>query len=440
MRMILKLTAAILLGGCFFVQFIIVERSFQKMKEGSAINIIRQEVLTGNVFEIYSQSPARQSFLLELDEIDGRLLVNARSMDALVVGQRVRMKGKIQFQSHSLKNYNPSFLKLKRIVASLEADSLVVENEYSYTWRYFSYQLRQYLGQYLYQHFSWDSAALLRGVLVGDTSALSFEIKDHFKISGLTHVMAISGANMTMIAGAIFSLLGLVSLKRKIAATVIILSVFTLLVGASAAVVRAYAMAVVSFVGLHLGRPYLAQRSLIAVIVGIYAWDPYIPLYDIGFHLSVAATSALLVVSSFTRKYLGSWSNSFLGQSILITSAATVGTFPLLFHYFGSLSLLAPVINVILAPLLASLSIIGYVLALLVSIPLFGSICALLSDCVLQWLLFLVSFSAESAEVGMIHWQPSLLVTMAIYGFYVAVPALFNGLFSWPWKNFHGDK
>lgn len=133
----------------------------------------------------------------------------------------------------------------------------------------------------------------------------------------------------------------------------IAIAVFVILVGASAAVVRAGIMGCLTLWGLFAGRKSQVFFALLWSAFFMVFWNPYILVYDVGFQLSFASTFGLLVFVPI----LGEWFPKMdtlgeIREALLLTVAAQIATFPFMAFHFGRVSVISPVANVLAAPFL----------------------------------------------------------------------------------------
>ena len=384
-------------------------------------DLIDLQKINGYVKELVSYSPAEVKFLVGSTAWQGNIFISKVNTQPLEVGQVVELTAnKFQLwtdiQPGSFKNY----LRLKKVWLELKNPAIKVSRNEVLLWSSYQSGLRKTLNEYLLQHFSADGAGLLAGTMFGDTSLLSPSTKNNFKIAGLSHLMAVSGANMTMISQLIFKILFFLHLRKRVIITIPFLLIFTLFVGANAAVLRAFLMAIISLWGTFLGKPYLAIRALALTVILIFIYDPSIVLYDIGFQLSSAATFGLLFSVKFFERCLNFIPWKSFQDTCCITLAATLFTSPLLLFYFSSMSLLAPLINVLLTPLLSLLSIGGYLFLSISFIPGINSIVFFTTDLILHFLLALVAISAYFANQYIINLVPSSF-SIAIFYFVLII-------------------
>jgi competence protein ComEC len=206
-------------------------------------------------------------------------------------------------------------------------------------------------------------ASLLTGILLGVESGIPADTMEAFSATGTTHVIAISGFNITIITALLMATLGRIVPDRRLATGIAIAGVvtYTILVGADAAVVRAAVMGVVTIVGLTVGRPGLALNSLAFAAILMTALNPH-TLWDVGFQLSAAATLGLILYSELfgetvqrllARKLSTARATQVVGwisDALLLTVAAQITTTPLILKYFGRLSVVTLLTNVLILP------------------------------------------------------------------------------------------
>ena len=215
------------------------------------------------------------------------------------------------------------------------------------------------------------AASLLTGILLGIESGIPADLMEDFSATGTTHIIAISGFNITIIAG-IFAGLSRRMVGRKWATWIAIggVALYTLFVGGSAAVVRAAIMGSLYLWGKHLGRPTFAPASLAGAAILMTALNPLV-LWDVGFQLSFAATVGLILytdplergavrlLSRITSREQARRTVGWLSEALLVTLAAQLTTTPLILYYFRRLSLVTLLTNLLILPVQPAVMIWG---------------------------------------------------------------------------------
>jgi competence protein ComEC len=223
----------------------------------------------------------------------------------------------------------------------------------------FREQLAQQIGIYLPE----PQAGLLTGILLGQERTIAPEVADAFARTGTAHVIAISGFNMVVISGILMSAVNRMVSNRKLAAALGIgaLALYTALVGANAAVVRAAIMSSLVIYGAALNRRSYAPASVAFTVLAFSLWHPPV-LWDISFQLSIAAVLGITALTAPINHHIeratsrlasstsGRFFSNLLRESISMTLAATIATAPLIALYFQRLSLISLPINLLILP------------------------------------------------------------------------------------------
>ena len=205
-------------------------------------------------------------------------------------------------------------------------------------------------------------AALLTGILLGVESGIPTDLMADFSATGTTHIIAISGFNISIIAGLFIALSGrLFGGRWAMPFAVGGIVLYTLFVGASAAVVRAAIMGALTVIALHYGRQADALISLFAAGILMTALNPY-TLWDVGFQLSFAATAGLIMYTdSLERRATRLLAALFqeetaqrivavINEALIVTLAAQITTLPIILYNFRQLSLVTLLTNFLILP------------------------------------------------------------------------------------------
>jgi competence protein ComEC len=255
-----------------------------------------------------------------------------------------------------------------------------------------------------------DAGALIPGMVLGDTSLQSANFKNEMKRSGLTHLVAVSGANFAIISFFVLWCMQWIfrSLRMRLIFTAIALSSFIALVRPSPSVLRAAAMAGVVLVARGVGKRSDPLPTLGFAIAAVVIGDPW-QARDPGFALSVLATAGLLLLSPRIGRWLGKFVPTFVANSLSPPIAAVLMCAPILVALSGYLGLMTVVANLLAAPMVAPITIIGFVAALI----------SPLSPGLSSLLLFIIRWPAGWIA-GVAHWAaafPVLQMSTGLAGF-----------------------
>lgn len=287
-----------------------------------------------------------------------------------------------------------------------------------YTWRAGIIWLRQQVGEVVSAIWPEPHASLIAGILYGARVGLPDDIKEQFSHVGLTHIMAVSGYNVTIVASVVMALLRGVGIGRKQAFGFVGVGVgvFVLFVGASASAVRAGIMGVVALLGKTLGRGSAAAPVLVISALLMSLHTPLVLMYDVGFHLSMVATIGLIYGSPIIEGYLGWMTSRFGLREIVSTSvSAIIFTAPIIAFVFGSLSLVSLLANIIVLPVIPILMMSAAVSAGIGLIwQLGGVISGMIAWAISGYVLMVVRWFSQLSWVQ-IHVQISLVGVCIAY-------------------------
>ena len=229
----------------------------------------------------------------------------------------------------------------------------------------------------IYQLFPDPESSLLAGILLGVDTGLTDQLQQAFKDTGTAHIIAISGFNMSIIAG-VFVLLFSRFLGQRRGAMLAVAGIilYTIMVGASAAVVRAALMGTLALFAVQVGRRQLALNTLLGVALLMCIWNR-LYIWDVGFQLSFFATLGLILYADpftrFSNQILTKLFPSAAGEKIaelfaefvLLTFAAQLTTIPIMAYQFQRISLVSFIANPFILPPQPAVMILGGLAVLL---------------------------------------------------------------------------
>jgi competence protein ComEC len=284
--------------------------------------------------------------------------------------------------------------------------------------------LREALADPLRRLIPEPEGGVVRGIVLGERAALDADLASAFARSGTSHLLAISGFNMTLVAAAV-ALLARGRVRPAITAflTVSCVVAYSILVGLAPSVARAAVMAVVASLGLAFGRRPATDNALalaVATMVGIDASA----IGDVGFLLSATATGGLLYLGDPISRRLAFLPGA-IRQGLATTLAATLPTVPVIAAVFGRVSLVSPLANLVAVPLFPPLMITGVATAALGTVSLDLAQLPGLLAYALAFLLRIVVETSAAVPLASLAVPDGPLAGFA-YGALVAV-ALFFG-------------
>ena len=319
-------------------------------------------------------------------EVEGLVLVTVNRYPQRRYGDRVQVEGRLEtpsiFEEFSYREYlaRQSIHSLIRYAQV----TLLAENQAS-PLLYHLFAFKRHAQSTIASILPEPQAALLTGILLGVETGIPDDLMNDFSATGTTHIIAISGFNITIISGILAGLarhlfsqpFGSTRGKRwAVWVAVAGVAVYTVFVGASAAVVRAALMGMLYLWGRYLGRPAFAPISLAVAAIVMTVLNPY-TLWDVGFQLSFAATAGLVLYAeplgrtfewALARVISTERAQGIAGlvnEALIVTLAAQITTTPIILYYFRRLSLVTLVTNFLILPAQVGVMICGGIATLL---------------------------------------------------------------------------
>jgi competence protein ComEC len=210
-----------------------------------------------------------------------------------------------------------------------------------------------------------EQARMLPALVLGDTSAITAATGREFRAAGLTHLMAVSGANVTIVCGAVLFSARLFGPRAAAMLAGLALVAFVIVVQPTASVLRAAVMGAIALLGVLSARRRQAIPSLATSVLVLLAVAPQLAV-DVGFALSVIATAALVLIAPVwsARLVARGWPKP-VAAAVAVAWAANLVTAPLIAGISGRLSLVSTVANLAVAVLVAPITVLGSAAAVL---------------------------------------------------------------------------
>ena len=251
-----------------------------------------------------------------------------------------------------------------------------------------------------------DAGGLLPGLVVGDTSRLDPALSDDFRTTGMTHLNAVSGANVAIVLGVVLLAVRWARAGPVVMAVVCAVALvgFVILARPSPSVIRAAVMGAIGLLGLASGRPRAALPALAGGVALLIGWDPELAA-DPGFALSVLATAGLLLLAPVWRDALQrrGWSG-WAAEALAVPAAAQVACGPVIAGISGTVSLVAVPANLVVVPAIAPATLLGVAAAVLSPVwPAGAGFAAWLGYWPAKWLVLVATYGAR-VPAGALPW------------------------------------
>lgn len=254
-------------------------------------------------------------------------------------------------------------------------------------------------------HLDDEPRSLVPALVDGDDARVSESVQEDFRRSGLTHLMAVSGTNLTIVLGVVMLLARAAGLRRRWLCLAGALSIvaFVLLARPDPSVVRAAAMGAVGVAALGLGVRG-GVRALAWAVVGLLFLDPWLSRTP-GFILSAVATAGILLLAPPITRRLQTWLPRWCALAIAVPLAAQLACTPAIAALSGEVSLVAVFANLLAGPAVAPATIAGLAggLAALIWVPA-GQLFGTLAGACASWILT-VGHRAAALDGASLPWH-----------------------------------
>lgn len=211
------------------------------------------------------------------------------------------------------------------------------------------YSIRDKFEESLNKSLTEPYASFAAGLVLGSKRNIPDSLMSDFNRTGTTHIVAVSGYNLTIVITYIALFLGIFSRKLKFWGSLIIIIALVIMTGAPASVVRAGILAGLVLLGHYEGRRINMTILLLLVAAVMLIFGPYALKYDVSFQLSFLAFAGLVYLGPIIARmrFIRSLPN-ILKSTFSETTAAQIMVLPILIFYFGRVSIVSPLVNILI--------------------------------------------------------------------------------------------
>lgn len=260
--------------------------------------------------------------------------------------------------------------------------------------------------------------SLLFGILIGAKKTLPKNVVENFNATGTSHIIAVSGFNITIIISALATLAYVFGRRTSFYIAVFTILAFVIITGASASVVRAGIMGFLLLLAMNIGRQYSITPAIFLSAFVMLILNPKIIFWDVGFELSFSATLGIIYFMPVLNAVFENFPKMAGVKTLILTTvSAIISTLPIILFNFGSFSVFALVVNLLILPLVPFTMLFGFLSIL----PFVGTGFAFVTTGFLKYLLFIVEFFAKlpysnlNIKISLFMFWLLVLVVFAIY-------------------------
>jgi competence protein ComEC len=279
--------------------------------------------------------------------------------------------------------------------------------------------LKQKIRDSIQYEFSPPKSSILEGTILGDNGAMSQDLKDKLSITGLRHIIAVSGTHVIILSSIVMSLLLALGLKRTDAFyfAIAFICFYIILTGLPASGIRAGVMGGLYLLAQKLGRQSLGVRVVVMACAVMLIFNPLLLFFDVGFQLSFLAVIGLIYLEPIFTKIMKVFAKGLPAEAdkaenfikiVSATFAAQVFTIPIILYSFGNISFISPITNLLVLPIVYWLMIFGFLSAFAgIFLPIAGWILSVPCYFLLKYFLWVIDFFSQPWAIKTfenVHW------------------------------------
>lgn len=388
--------------------------------------------------ELYNEpefDDGKTRFILSVDEIDNTIISKNKnlkiqvsvygdnSIPELKYGSIINIKGEIKIP---LGRRNFGGFNSRKFLASRGVSGTMSTSEKAFTilegnsasWlKNTGYKIRHNIIDTLNNCIPHDESSILAGMLIGYTADMPEEMEEDFRRAGLSHVMAVSGANILFLLAPLLWLLKKAGFNPRWSSALAFPSMlfYVFATGMEASVVRAAIMAGITLTGMILWRKadIYCSMAISAIIILI---NNSFMLYDLGFILSFAATLSLVIFYKPIFCRLPVKIPKIIRDTLAGTIAAQIGVIPVIAYCFNTFSIISIFTNLLIVPLTGMITVLGAILVILGNILLpAAKLLGILVSIVINTMLFITETMAAIPWAEINIATPSIILVLIYY-------------------------
>lgn len=295
-----------------------------------------------------------------------------------------------------------NYLKTKKIFGTVnlkEEDVEIISHDNSNIILRKIYELRNLMKTKIEKLLPKETSGLCLGMLIGETSGIEENMQENFRDSNLSHILAVSGANVSYIIVSITYIFNKMCLRKRLSKiiSIILLILFMLLTGCTSSVNRACIMAILMLIAELLYRKSDVYNNLAISALVLLIINPY-SLLDIGFQLSYMGTIGIVFLHDKIGNFIKINNKivKYFFEMIAVTTCANLAIIPIMMFHFNTISLTFYFSNIIVGPILGIVVIIGFIMFFisLIFTPI-SSLIAIVLNLMLKFIIKIAEITAN---------------------------------------------
>lgn len=345
----------------------------------------------------------------------GVVFVSLKSNSSLERGDKISLKGKLLegFGIYAGSLYRPTIIKWEK------------PNPGDLTLK-----IRNWFAKRITDIISNPEAGLGLSYLLGIKSDLSKELEENLRTSGLVHLVVTSGTHLAILVSLIRKTFGKISRFFGVLLSIIFILVFMCMTGFTPSITRAGVMTILALLAWYSGRRFSSWRIIIIVAAATLLYDPS-NLINLGWQLSFASYGGVTIIGpKLNTFFYGKKKPGFIGSKILTSISAMLTTLPIVLFYYGQISLLSIITNLLITPTLAYVMGLTFLSGIVANIPFLKEASSFLAGkalgahiVIIEWFgkmkEFLVEIPKENPATFLLYIPIIVLVLISLVASYM---------------------
>lgn len=415
-----KIIIVLIIGS--FIGFFRISAEYLYLNHQESLLMPGQKNYQGQIVQLPRQTKDAQWLMVKY-QISSRVIRVMLKTDLYPVyqrGQFISWQGDFQLSKDNKHSSYGGYLLSQRVVAIFYQPRIrIINNNQKDSWLdYFKLQTIKIIKSSMLE----PESSIMVAYFFGDDDLIPDQWQELYRRVGISHVIAISGMHIMIMAMLFQRSLYYLFLNKKITLilVMVILTSYVLMIGNQASAIRALLMFLIITMGEILSRPRFSFYTLLLVAVLTLVYQPLLLFYDLGWQLSFLAVAGLMFLTKYTQQIFKG--DGMIAQTLAATLAAMIMTGPWLAYKFSGLSLWAPLANILVIPTFDFLLSLGLVSLVIIWLwPTVGT--ALLQIC---WLIIhQVNNSVQYLDQQIVFYHnfntPSIVFVFFIYSLIIII-------------------
>lgn len=330
----------------------------------------------------------------------GSLYISSSEMGELEWGDTVVLSGKMSagFGTYAGFMYRPKVLKWEKP----EPGSWILE-------------VRNWFAERIERLLPEREAKLGLSYLLGMKTGLEDEFVENLRMVGLTHIVVASGAHLSILVGVARKVFGRLSRFAGLLFAGLLVVCFMAMIGWTPSIMRAGIMTILSLTGWYVGRKVAPWRLILIVAAATLIISPMF-IMDLGWLLSFASFGGIMMLGpKMTECFYGGRKPGVVAETIMMTVAATLMTLPIVLYYYGAVSLIAVVANLLILPTLPWAMGVTFAVGVVVDVPMVAEVMAWCAEKILSFHIGVVEWLGQCSQF-LVEIEPYQMWVWVIYG------------------------